>query len=94
MSGLTQNLAEFIHSPPLHDVPARAVEIIQNGFIDTIATMIAGRDEPVVGIVKQFVAARGGITPSASSSLLTGESRAASADAALINGTEIGRAHV
>lgn len=87
MSGLTQNLAEFIHSPPLNDLPARAVEIIQNGFIDTIATMIAGRDEPVVGIVKQFVAARGGITPTASSSLLTGESRAASADAALINGT-------
>ena len=85
MTGLTRSLAEFVHSPQFGTLPDRAVEIVQSGFLDTIATMIAGRHEPVVGIVRQFVATKG--STSRESSLLAGSERASSADAALINGT-------
>jgi aconitate decarboxylase len=57
---------------------------VQSGFADTIATMLAGRDEPVVRIAQQFVAARQ--SSAAESSLLLGTRNAASADAALVNG--------
>ncbi|MFM7570506.1 MAG: MmgE/PrpD family protein, partial [Betaproteobacteria bacterium] len=85
MTGLTQSLAQFVHSPNFGALPQKAVEIAQSGFIDTIATMIAGRHEPVVAIVQRFVAARG--ATAADASLLGGTARAASADAALINAT-------
>jgi 2-methylcitrate dehydratase PrpD len=85
MPGLTQSLAEFVQAPQFGELPERAVGIIQTGFIDTIATMIAGRHEPVVDIVQRFVAARG--SSAGEASLLGGTQRAASADAALINAT-------
>lgn len=85
MTGLTHSLAQFVHSPKFGALPQKAVEIAQSGFIDTIATMIAGRHEPVVAIVQRFVAARG--ATAADASLLGGTARAASADAALINAT-------
>jgi len=83
--GLTAELAAFTANPCFPDLPERAVEIVQSGFSDTIATMIAGRGEPVVAIARQFVARRGGSSRDAS--LLFGRDRAASADAALVNGT-------
>ena len=85
MPGLTRSLAEFVHAPGLGALSGRAVEIAQSGFIDTTATLIAGREEPVVGMVTRFVAARGSAASEAT--LLAGTGRAASADAALINGT-------
>jgi aconitate decarboxylase len=85
VSALTQSLAEFVHAPQFGELPEQAVRIAQTGFIDTVATMIAGRHEPVVGIVRRFVAARGGSAGEAG--LLGGTERAASADAALINAT-------
>ena len=85
MSGLTAELAAFTANPRFSDLPARAVEIVQSGFADTIATMLAGRDEPVVRIAQDFVAARG--SSAAEASLLFGTRQAASADAALVNGT-------
>lgn len=85
MSGLTESLADFIASSESINIPDRATQIIQTGFIDTIATMIAGRNEPVVGIVKRYVAAQGGTRRDAS--LLGGTERAARAAAALINAT-------
>ena len=48
MSGLTAQLAAFTANPRFPDLPARAVEIVQSGFADTIATMLAGREEPVL----------------------------------------------
>ncbi len=58
MSGLTAELAAFTSNPRFAELPPRAVEIVQSGFVDTIATMMAGRNEPVVRIVRDFVAAR------------------------------------
>jgi len=85
MNGLTYALAKFAQRPPFARVPEDAARIIRGGFIDTIATMIAGRDEPVVRIVCEHVRARG--SSSYDSSVLLGQERACSEDAALINGT-------
>jgi aconitate decarboxylase len=84
MNGLTSELAAFTANPRFPELPQRAVDIVQSGFADTIATMLAGREEPVVRIAQQFVAARGSSATEAS--LLLGAHKAAAADAALING--------
>ena len=84
MTGLTSELAKFVHQPNFPAYPQRVVEIVQSGFIDTIGTMLAGRDEPVVKIARQFVAQRQSSAREASV-LLTSE-MASCADAALING--------
>lgn len=86
MSGLTAALAAFVHQPGWpQTLPDEAVRIIKTGFADTLATLVAGRDEPVVKIARQFVAAR---HPAAgASSVLLGRERLNAADAALINGT-------
>lgn len=83
MSGLTESVAAFVSAGMA--VPEDAARIVRTGFIDTIATMLAGRNEPVVGIVKKFVAARGAQAREAQV-LFAGE-RAAAPDAALINAT-------
>ena len=83
MTGLTDSIAHFVSSGAA--VPEDAARIVRTGFIDTIATMIAGSNEPVVGIVRQFVAARRSAAGEAR--VLFGAERAFAADAALINAT-------
>ena len=83
MTSLTDSIAHFVSVGT--EVPAEAARIVRTGFIDTVATMIAGRDEPVVGIVRQFVAARRSSAREAR--VLFGAEMAAAADAALINAT-------
>lgn len=83
-SGLTELLARFV-ATPLDAPDDEAVRIVKCGFTDTVATMIAGRTEPVVRIVNEFVQARN--SDAREASILLGIKRAASADAALINGT-------
>ena len=83
MTGLTDSIAHFVSGGTA--VPEEAARIVRTGFIDTISTMIAGRDEAVVGIVREFVAARRSAAKEAR--LLFGAERAAAADAALINAT-------
>lgn len=86
MTGLTAALAAFVHQPGFdHPLPPEAVRIIKTGFADTLATLVAGRDEPVVNIARQFVAARH--PAPGTSSVLLGRDRLNAADAALINGT-------
>lgn len=83
MTGLTEFIAQFVNRGVA--VPEDAARIVRTGFVDTIATMIAGRDEAVVGIVRRFVAARGASASEAR--VLFGAERVAAADAALINAT-------
>lgn len=85
MTGLTDSLSRFIATPTFQDLPDRAVQIVQSGFIDTIATMVAGQDEPVVRIVRQYVKDKQSAAREARVTL--GHDVVASADAALINGT-------
>lgn len=81
--GLTHALAVFVSRrlDPSDD----AVRIAKSGFTDTLATMIAGRSEPVVMVVRKFVGERQ--SRIAEASILLGNELAASSDAALINGT-------
>ncbi len=83
MSGLTRRLAEFCAAP--RPVPDDVAPIVKRGFVDAVATMVAGRDEPAVAIVRRFVAARESSAREAR--VLLGRSRVASADAALVNAT-------
>jgi len=83
MNGLTAELAAFTADPGFPDLPPRAVEIVQSGFADTLATLLAGRDEPVVRIARDFVAARQSAASEAS--VLLGTGKVSSADAALVN---------
>jgi len=83
MTGLTESLSRFVAE--FRALPGEAARIVKTGFIDTVATMVAGRDEPVVRIVRQFVAARKSAAREAR--VVLGAGMAASADAALINAT-------
>jgi aconitate decarboxylase len=83
MTGLTDSIAQFVSAGAV--VPEEAARIVRTGFIDTVATMIAGRNEPVVDIMRQFVAARRSAAEEAR--VLFGAERASAADAALINAT-------
>ena len=56
MNGLTNSIANFVSRGT--PVPEEAARIVRTGFIDTVATMLAGRNEQVVRIVREFVAAR------------------------------------
>jgi 2-methylcitrate dehydratase PrpD len=85
MTSLTDSLSRFVANPAFAELPERAIKIVQSGFIDTVATMIAGQREPVVGIVRQFVEERRSSAREAR--VLLSEDVVASADAALINGT-------
>jgi len=83
-AGLTAAYARFVADPQLDSVPAEASELIRSGFVDLTATMIAGRNEPVVAILHQHIRAR---TGAEEASLLLAHGRASSPDAALLNGT-------
>lgn len=85
MTGLTESLARFAADPQFREIPDEAIRIVQSGFIDSIATMIAGQHEPVVALVRRFVADRQSSARDAR--VLLGPDWASSADAALINGT-------
>lgn len=85
MKGLTETLAGFVGTSSKLQVPAEAAQIIRTGVIDNIGTMLAGRDEPIVGIVRRHLAAR--LPGAAESSVLLNQGRAYAADAALINAT-------
>ncbi len=84
MSGLTDTLSRFAAKPEFTALPDTVLTTIKSGFIDAIATMIAGRDAEVVNIVRAFVRQRQSAATEAQV-LFLGE-RAASSDAALING--------
>ena len=85
MTGLTASLALFASAPNFAPLPDRVVEIVQSGFIDTIGTMLAGRDEPVVQMAKSFVSDKQSTVQEAH--LLMGQAMASVCDAALINAT-------
>jgi 2-methylcitrate dehydratase PrpD len=85
MTGLTADLARFASAPNFVPLPDRVVEIVQSGFIDTIGTMLAGREEPVVQMAKSFVSDKQSTVQEAH--LLMGQAMASVSDAALINAT-------
>src|SRR4051794_22416951 len=79
---LTQDLGRFASGLSFENLPREAVEIARIGFIDTIATMIAGTNDPAPQLLRR------GLAPGAGPASLyfSGES-AAAPEAAWINGT-------
>jgi aconitate decarboxylase len=84
MHGLTSQLAAFVAQPRLDPIPEGALRTIRSGLIDTIATLLAGRDEGVTRVVREHV--RGKRSSLTEASILLGEERAGAAEAALVNG--------
>lgn len=84
MTGLTQTIANFVANPTFGGKEKEACEVAKTGMMDTIATMMAGHEEPVVKIVREFV----GNPPAHGEAPVpfTGQMYSA-ADAAMINGT-------
>ena len=50
---LTQDLGRFASGLTFENLPREAVEIARTGFIDTIATMIAGADDPAPQLLRK-----------------------------------------
>jgi aconitate decarboxylase len=81
VNGLTRNLGEFVSSLEFKEIPATAVETVKRGFIDCLGVMFAGRDEPVVGILREFVAS----SPGGEATILHDKGRTTAPEAALLN---------
>jgi 2-methylcitrate dehydratase PrpD len=79
---LTQELGRFVAGLTFAKLPPDAVEIARTGFIDTIATMIAGAPDPAPQLLR-----RGLQPPPGKASLYFSGETAAAPEAAWINGT-------
>ena len=53
---LTQDLGRFASGLTFENLPREAVEIARIGFIDTIATMIAGANDPAPQLLRSGLA--------------------------------------
>ncbi|MDO8459376.1 MAG: MmgE/PrpD family protein [Burkholderiaceae bacterium] len=81
--GLTAQLAQYVADSKSLTLDEAVRTTVRTGFIDTVAVMLAGRDEPVVQVVRRFVASQQGGLQQAR--ILLGPHRCSSRDAALIN---------
>jgi 2-methylcitrate dehydratase PrpD len=81
MTALTLSVGQFIAELSPHRIPAEAMRIARLGFIDCIGTMIAGRNEDAVGIMRSTLA-----PPPGPSSITFSAARAPAPEAAWING--------
>lgn len=57
MTGLTQELAAYVARPDFGNQQQAAFDVARTGFIDSVATMLAGWREPVVGIMLRHAGA-------------------------------------
>jgi 2-methylcitrate dehydratase PrpD len=81
--GLTQALAAWAARPQDIVIGEAVRRTVRLGFIDTAATLLAGRDEPVVAVLQRHLASHG--RPAEEARLLFGPRRASARDAAWIN---------
>jgi aconitate decarboxylase len=58
MARLTVEIAAFGSNPGFASVPEEAAAVIRSGFVDSIGTMIAGREEPAVRLLRAQLAER------------------------------------
>src|SRR5213595_3676454 len=79
---LTKELGRFVAGLTFEKLPSEAVETARTGFIDTIATMIAGAHDPAPQLLRR------GLAPAAGpASLYFSGDSAPAPEAAWINGT-------
>ncbi len=79
---LTQALGAYVASPGMDSVPPDVLPTIRNGFIDTLACLLSGRQEPVTLATQQLAQGRGS---SGQSTLLFGRQKLGAMDAAFVN---------
>ena len=79
---LTQELGRFVAGLSFDKLPPDAVEVARTGFIDTIATMIAGANDPAPQLLRKGLQP----APGAASLYFSGET-ATAPETAWINGT-------
>ncbi len=79
---LTKSLGQFVADLSPNRLPEEAARVARMGFIDTIGTMIAGRNEDSVRIMTQTLAPTNG-----PATLTFGSQKAPAPEAAWINGT-------
>ncbi len=79
---LTQDLGRFIADIEFERLPAKALDVARTGFIDCVATMIAGAGDPAPQLLRRVLNPSGG----AATLYFTGEA-APAPEAAWINGT-------
>ena len=56
---LTQGLAQFVATPPFEQVPDHALPLLRNAFVDTVACLFSGKQEPVTQAALALVRERG-----------------------------------
>ena len=79
---ITRDLGRFVADVAFARVPAEAIDVARIGFIDCIATMIAGAHDPAPQLLRQALRPTGG-----EASLYFSGEKAPAPDAAWINGT-------
>lgn len=84
MHNLTHSIASFVYSFSDRAVPPASIALAQAAFIDLVGVMLAGGNEPVVGILKKTMPVQQG---AACSLLLNNSDQRDASTAALINGT-------
>lgn len=84
MTALTAALADFVAAPRFGPDEEAALDVARTGFIDTVATLIAGRAEPLVDILLRRLDAQQ--AQAAEAPVLFAPRLCPSVQAALING--------
>src|SRR5262245_10103562 len=82
LMGLSQDLGRFVADVSFESLPAEAVETARAGFIDCIATMIAGAGDPAPQLLRQALQ-----PPPGDATLYFSGEGAPAPEAAWINGT-------
>ena len=83
MTGLTQELGQFVAALDGAAVPAPARAAVRRGIADCVGVLLAGRNEPVVELAAATIA----VAAAGEAAVLVDRGRAAAADAAFVNAT-------
>jgi 2-methylcitrate dehydratase PrpD len=81
-TSLTQGLGQFVAQPPFSQVPDQALSLLRNAFVDTVACLFSGKQEPVTQAALELVRERGS---RGSVSVLFGTLRLNPMDVAFVN---------
>jgi 2-methylcitrate dehydratase PrpD len=79
---LTQALGAFVAAPGFDAVPQDVLPTVRNGFIDTLACLLSGRQEPVTRAALALASERSALNQS---SVLLGSRKLGAMDAAFVN---------
>ena len=78
--GLSATLSRLLAAAPSSALPSSAIDAAKRAFIDTAGVMLAGRCEPAVALMKDY------LSDGVQAHALFGEKRLSCKDAALLNG--------